>query len=128
MKVLKNFKKTGKFIDEFPYVKVKNDEDIYAELPICLAEFGVEYQNPLVYVGPDSAAPVLMEEEELLERIKGTKLFYLKVDEEGKIEEVKKEESNLAYRLPIDTPVEKLAIIQGQLGLLDDNQEPNEVK
>lgn len=128
MKVLKNFKQTGKFIDEFPYIKIKEDEDIFADLPICLAEYNTEYQKPMVYFGPDNQAPVVMEEKDLMKKIEGTKLFYFSVKEEGKLEEVSKEQANFSYRLPIDVPVDKLAIIQGQLGILEDSQEPNEVK
>ena len=128
MKVIKNFKQTGKFIDEFPYIRIKEDEDVYAELPICLADYNTEYQKPMVYFGPESQTPVVMEEKDLMKKIEGTKLFFLKVEEEGKIKEVSKEEATFSYRLPIDVPVDKLAIIQGQLGLLEDSQEPDEVK
>ena len=92
MKVIKNFKRTGKFIDEFPYIKIKEDEDVFADLPICLVEYNTEYQKPMIYIGPEAQIPVVMEEKELIKKIQGTKLFYLKVDEEKSIREVEKEE------------------------------------
>ena len=125
MKVIKNYKKVKEAIFEFPFIKIKEDEDVFADLPLCLAEFGVEYVKPIIYFGPDAQIPLVMEENELLARIKDTKLFHFAVNQEtGQLSET--EEKNAVFfsqRLPEDTPVDKLAIIEGQLGILEDENE-----
>lgn len=125
MKVIKNYKKLGSSFEEFPYIKIKDDEDVFAELPICLAEYNVEYEQPLVYFGPDAQIPIVMSLNELKQKIKGTKLFSFKVGEKGLLKVVSKSECDFSYRLPEDVDTEKLAIIDGQIGLLEDI-EPSE--
>jgi len=119
MRVLKNYKKLKEQIEEFPAVKILDAEDVFVELPLCVMDFGLEIEKPYIYAGPDAQVPIVLTKEELLERIKGTKVFYLKQLENGNIQEVPKEEATLSYRLPEDTPVDKLAIMNGQLGIIE---------
>lgn len=122
-KVIKNFKLEKRYVEEFPCVKILESEDVYADIPICLVDFNREYKKPVAYMTENSNIPTIVEEEELMKLIKGTKLFHFKMDEKGTLEEVEKEKSDFSYRLPIDTPVEKLAIIEGQIGILEDAPE-----
>lgn len=126
MKLIKNYKPTGKFVEEFSIVNIREDEDVFAELPLCLVDFGVFYETAVLYQGPQDPMPIIMEKEELLEFIDGTRLFHFSVSEEGKLTEVEKEKANYSHRLPIDTPVEKLVIMQGQLGLLEEPEPEDE--
>jgi thermostable 8-oxoguanine DNA glycosylase len=119
MKIIKNYKVLNNGIEEFPYIKIKEDEDVFVDLPICLCEFGVTYKKPMLFVNQINQIPTVLEEEELVKAIENTKIFYLKMDEDERIIEVDKSESQMSYRLPKNTPVDQLAIINGQLGILE---------
>jgi hypothetical protein len=121
MQVIKNYKlnkKAGK-VEEFPAIKIKEDEDVFVELPLCICEYEKEYEEPFLFSSSSTVISVVLEKTDLLEKIKNTKLFYLKVLEDGKVQETKKEQSDFSYRLPTNTLVEDLAIVNGQLGLLE---------
>jgi hypothetical protein len=122
MKILVNYKKLNVFQDEFFEVELKKLDAVFVEMPIAIAEYDYLYQHPVLYVGPDAQIATVMEAGELLKKIEGTKIFYLKRVEPNRVIEVPQEQADFGYRLPIDTPVEKLAIIQGQLGLLEDTE------
>lgn len=119
MKILVNYKKLDIFQDEFFEVELKKFDAVFAEMPIAIAEYDCVYKRPVLYIGLDVKMPTIFEAEALLEKIKGTKLYYFKKLESDGVEEVSKEYAEFAYRLPVDTPVEKLVMIQGQIGLLE---------
>ena len=123
MQILINYKKLDVFQDEFFEVELKKFDAVFAEMPIAIAEYDYIYKHPVLYVGVDAKLPIIMESEMLLQKIEGTKLFYFKRVEPNRVKEVSPEGADFGYRLPIDTPVEKLAIIQGQLGLLEEPEE-----
>lgn len=123
MKVLKNYKKTGDFIDEdYPVIKFNGSEDVFAELPICVAEYDTFYKEPVLLVLPNSI-PQVIEKVDLLRRLSKLKKFYFLVDEEtGEVKEVEESKANLTYRLPKDTPVEKLMYQNGEIVMLEDQE------
>jgi len=125
MKVLKNYKKTGKFVDEdYPVVKILDSEDVFAELPLCVVEYNVFYKEPVLIVNPNKI-PMVVEKAELLQKISKLKKFYFLVNPETKeVKEVEKDEANFAQRLPKDTPVDQLVYENGEI-LLIENQEVN---
>lgn len=128
MQVFINYKKLDVFQDEFFEVELKKFDAVFIEMPVAVAEYDYVYKHPVLYVGVDAKLPLIMEADELLQKIKGTKLFYFKSVEPNKVKEVLQEEADFGYRLPIDTPVEKLVIMQGELGLLDEVTEEEQQK
>jgi thermostable 8-oxoguanine DNA glycosylase len=125
MNIIKNYKVLKETVEEFPCIKIREDEDVFAELPICLCKYGVEYREPILFVGQQGQIPIVLEKEELIEKIKGTRIFFLKLKEDNTVEEVDKEDSHFSYRLPIDTPVDKLMILNGELGLVENKGDDN---
>lgn len=125
MKVLKNYKKTGEFVDEdYPVIKINDSEDVFAELPLCVAEYNTFYKEPVLMIVPNKI-PSVIEKAELLKTLSKLKKFYFLVDEEtGQVQEVEKEKANLTYRLPKDTPVDMLVYKNGEI-LLIENEEVN---
>lgn len=121
MKVLKNFRNTGEFLDgDFPHIKLRNDEDVFYDMPICVADCDRVYKDPVLMTeNTGSPFPFVYEKVELLQKIAKLKKFYFKVDEHGKMKEVKPEEANLSYRLPPDTPVKDLMYKNGRIILLE---------
>ena len=125
MKVLKNYKKTGEFVDDdYPVIKINDSEDVFAELPLCVAEYNTFYKEPVLMIVPNKI-PSIIEKAELLKTLSKLKKFYFLVDEKtGQVQEVEKEKANLTYRLPKDTPVESLVYKDGEI-LLIENEEVN---
>ena len=123
MKVLKNYKKTGEFVDEdYPVIKINDSEDVFAELPLCVAEYNTFYKEPVLMIVPNKI-PSVIEKAELLKTLSKLKKFYFLVDEKtGQVQEVGKEKANLTYRLPKDTPVDMLVYTDGEI-LLIENEE-----
>ena len=122
MQILVNYKKLDVFHDEFFEVELKKLDAVFAEMPIAIAEYDYDYKHPVLYTGPDTKLPLIVEKQELMKKIEGTKVYHFKRVEPNRVVEVPAEEADFGYRLPIDTPVEKLAIIQGQLGLLEETE------
>jgi hypothetical protein len=125
--LIKNYKNLNEYIEEFPYIKIKDDEDVYAEVPLCMIEFGRIIEKPVLYMNQTLKIPIALSEDEVREKIKGTKLFHLKLNEDKTVEEVKKEDSHFSYRLPIDTPIEKLMVLNGELGIVDNIKKGDEI-
>lgn len=121
MRVLKNYKVLKETIEEFPLIKLKQDEDVFVDLPLCTVPYGVEFETPVLFYTQQTQIPEVVEKAEIEEKIKGTKLFYFKILEGDKVEEVSPKDADFSYRLPEETPVKNLAIINGELGLLDPN-------
>ena len=119
-KVLKNYKLTGNIIDdEFPLIKIKDDEDVYADLPICAAEYNTFYTEPALII-ERSKIPVVIEKVELLKSLSKLKKFFFLVDKKtGSLEEVDKDKADLSIRLPKDTPVEDLVYKDGEVLLIE---------
>lgn len=115
-KVLRNFKKLNKKFKEFELIKLRADEDVLADLPICLCDYGVDYKEPLVVTGAQGSFPICLEKEEVAKRIKDTRIFNLKKGKEGNLKEVSgSEKAEVSVRLNNDTDLSKLTIENGQL-------------
>ena len=120
-KILKNFKKTGKLLDgQYPYITIREDSDVFMDLPICAIEYDTFYIEPVVVLEPGKIG-VVHEAKELLKQLSKLKKFYFLVnDETSEVSEVQEGEANLMVRLPHDTDVSKLAYIGGEIVLLGD--------
>lgn len=125
MKIIRNYKILKEKLEEFPKIELKQYEVVFAELPLCVAQYDYEYDEPYLFMF-EGQIPVVMEKEELLKKIEGTKLFFFKVVNGNKVEEVPEKDAEFSYRLPIETPIHKLAIINGQFGLLEEEEEETE--
>lgn len=121
MKIIRNYKLLKERHEEFPKIELKQYEVVFAEMPLCIALYDYDYDDPYLYAA-EGQIPVAMEKNELIKMIEGTKLFFFKVVNGNRVEEVNKEDAEFSYRLPVDTPVEKLAIINGQFGLLEEEE------
>ena len=114
MKILKNYKKTGKKIEEFDIIKIMDtQEDVFADLPVVAISFGVNYKEPVLF-GDYRGIPTVFEKEELMEVLKTTEIKYFKVNED-KLIEVIKEEAEMNLRLPKGTNTDQLIIDNGQI-------------
>lgn len=113
MKVLKNYKPKKEMLEEFPYAKLIDSEDVLVDLPICAAEFGKEYKKPVVY-GNYKGIPTIYEEEEVILQLEKLKLFHF-TEDKGKLTEVEPEKATIKVRLPIDTKVDELVFDNGQI-------------
>lgn len=103
MKVLKNYKllKTGGF-EEYKAIEIRYDDtDVFAEMPICLVDFGVELNNPVIIGFNQANIATVIEKELLLERLKETKKIYFELDEHRELRVVHRE-TNLFIRLPLE--------------------------
>jgi hypothetical protein len=112
-KVLRNFKKLHKKVEEFDLIKLRGEEEVLAELPICLCEYGVEYKEPVVMFG-QGTFPVCLERKDLEKRIEDTKIFHLK-DVKGKVKEVPKEKATVSVRLNKTIDLDQLMFQNNQL-------------
>lgn len=113
-KILKNYKRTGEFIENFPVIKIKNDEDVFADLPICLVEYDTHYTKPVLITHAEKV-PEVIEAAVLVKTLEGTKVFYLELDEDNNLKEVEQEDAMISVRLPKDTNVDELVFINGEI-------------
>jgi hypothetical protein len=115
-KVLRNFKKTGKYLEEFPMIKLIDSELVMADLPICAVDFDREYVNPVVRYMQNVPFALVEEAAEMQQSIKGTKVFHFDFTEDAiHLKEVAPEAAKIHQRLPLDTPVKEMVFINGQL-------------
>lgn len=121
--IFKNYKQTKTKHEDLFEIKILEGEDVFVELPLAVAEFGVEYSEPVIF-GDSQGVPRIFEAKDLL---KSTKLFHFKEgaeDVETKQRAViecdfKDPDKKITARLPINTPVEDLIFIDGQILLAE---------
>lgn len=118
--VFKNYKPTKTQHDELVQIKILEGEDVFIELPVAIAEFGREYEFPVVF-GDYKGLPKIMDAMDVLEH---TKLFHFKegAEDETKTKpllEVSKNEATISIRLPKDVNVEHLISLDGQILLAE---------
>jgi hypothetical protein len=120
-KILLNFKvskKTGQ-------ITLKYDEPVFADLPICVADYDVEYTTPVVVNIPNQI-PVVMEKEHYDALVnKATlkeheKLFVFKLNDDGTL--VEDPEGDIKRVLPKDTDISKLKFVNGEVVWLDEKE------
>jgi len=113
LKQIINYKPTKETIEEFPYVKIMPNSDVFIDLPMAAIEFGVDYKEPVLF-GNYKGIPAIYEANIVKAQLKKMRLFHLKIDGE-KLHEVDEKESNLKIRLPLETIVEQLIYRNGQV-------------
>lgn len=113
MKQLINYKPKQEKLEEFPYVLLLLDREVFIDLPICVVEFGRIYDRPVLY-GDHKGIPTVYEAEEVKTILARLKVFHLKNDQ-GKLYEVDEKEADIHVRLPIDTKVDELGYDNGQV-------------
>jgi hypothetical protein len=113
--VLKNFKITGNKYEDFDFIKIKQDEDVFFDLPVCLCEYGRIYKEPLVTRLNDSPHLYCVEKDELIEKLKGTKVFYLDVLDNGELVEVEKGQHKMSVRMLESDRVEDFTVNKNNL-------------
>lgn len=123
-KVLKNYKKTKELIDnDYPVISIRYDDEVFADLPICAVEYDTTYTKAVLLTEPNKI-PVVIEAAELLQKLsKLTKYFFYVDAETGEVKEVNEKEANLSVRLPHNTDISKLAYYNGEIILLDNQEE-----
>lgn len=114
MEVLKNFKVVEGQWEEFPFIKILPGEDVFFGLPVCKMGFQAKFVQPVVVVR-ENELPTVFELEELKHKLANTKRFFLVADEKGKLTEVAQKDAKLAIRLPVDTKIEELVYMNGQV-------------
>lgn len=115
-KILVNYKHNAK-TDK--YTLLQNDV-VFADLPIAVMEMAAEYDDILVV--PINKVNTVVDKEEYL---KVNKLFKLSVDPDGTIKE---DPNGVAVYLPKDTNVSKLKIVNGQLALIEEDENTENIK
>lgn len=113
MKILLNYKPLENTYEGYSYVQLLDNSVVFAELPICVGEFGIRYKKPVLY-GDFKGIPTVYEEEEVKQFLANLKLFHLKV-EENRLKEVDEAEADIHIRLPKDTPVDQLIYDKGEV-------------
>ncbi len=114
MKIFKNYKVTKEKYEEFPIVKIFDHEEIFAELPFAVVEYGEEFAKPVLY-GSWNGLPTIMELEDVKQALAHLKKFYLKEIEKGRVKETTPEEATIVIRLPKDTNLDELIFENGQI-------------
>lgn len=113
LKVLLNFKPLEQSYEGFPRVQLLDNSVVFAELPICIGEFGKRYEKPVLY-GDFKGIPTVYEESEVKKILSNLKVFHLKI-KENRLEEVDEAEADLHIRLPKDTPIDQLLYDKGEI-------------
>ena len=126
MKQLINYKPTNEKMDEFPYVKLLLDREVFVDLPICVVDFGRHYNKPVLY-GNYQGIPTVYEEKEVIQLLGRLKTFHLK-NENGKLTEVEEAEADVHIKLPKDTNVDQLVFDNGQVFWAKPIKKETEVK
>ena len=113
MKQLINYKQKQEKLEEFPFVSLLLDREVFMDLPICAVDFDRTYDKPVLY-GNHKGIPTVYEAEEVKTYLARLKVFHLKNDQ-GKLSEVDEKESHIHVRLPVDTKVDELGYDDGQV-------------
>lgn len=113
LKVFLNFKPLEQTYEGFPRVQLLDNTVVFAELPICIGEFGKRYEKPVLY-GDFKGIPTVYEESEVKKILSNLKIFHLKI-KENRLEEVDEAEADLHIRLPKDTPIDQLLYDKGEI-------------
>ena len=113
MKVLINFKPTKEKLEEYPIIQILKSDDVFLELPLAAAEFGVEYEEPVLF-GNIKGIPLVVEKWQVQEQINRLEMHHFKLENE-KLIKVPEEESSISLRLPKGTNTDQLIMDNGQV-------------
>ena len=114
MRVLKNYKLLKERFNEFQFIQIRYDDEVFVDLPICTIEFGQLLEHPVLFVN-GAKTPSAVELSWLQDFLSNKKKFNLFIDEKGKIIEVEPGESNYQILLPNDTDLSELWFENGNL-------------
>lgn len=114
-KILKNYKRTGEYLEEFPYVKIKDEEDIFIDRPICVCDYDKIYKKPIVINSPKLGEfPICYDEEELKELLKDTSRHFFKIiDKDGNLEKVKQGKHDVEGRFKNSIDIKSVIFVDG---------------
>ena len=133
--ILKNFMiKKGKSYEGYPEIKLIESEFVFVNMSICQINMeDIEDTNGLyvIDIHPQTNIARIVARERIDQILKDTKIFYFKSlytegDQASKLEEVDPKDAEVSMRLPLDTIVDKLFIMNGEIMMIDD-QENQEV-
>lgn len=93
---------------------------VYADLPIAEMELGNEFEEILIV--PINKRATVVEKTEYLSK---NKLFKLIANENGIVSE---DENGTPIYLPINTDINKMRFIDGQLVLIENNEEREDIE
>lgn len=128
LKILKNYKKLGSSFEEFELIRIRDDEDIFVDMPICVCDYDRIYEKPVI-VNAGGVFPLCLELDDLKEQIKDTKIFHLDVIQDGRVIQAKNEKkATIHQRLKKDVDLESLIYENGVLRFVQEEQkqEPKE--
>ena len=113
-------------------VKLLTDEVVYVDMPIAIAEYQREYENPII-VTVEKRNYVMEKEEydELITRQKGLKEFQLIVEKDtGAVREANETDDVskiVKVKLPIDTDFTEIFFRDGNFVKLEKEEAPIEI-
>lgn len=131
MKVFKNYRPAKKgHIEEFMAINIRyNDTEVFADLPVCVVPYEKELREPMIFQ-QQAGIGIAIERTELLKIIATQKVFHLKKGPKGQVKEVPFKEATHHFRLPKDTDVSELDIVNNQVFKIEKQEEvkPKEQK
>lgn len=101
---------------------------VFADMPVAMAEYMVDYDEPVVVNVTQGGVPEIMEKSVFEQKLKELepkeheRVFYLDIDATGKIHEVSEDKAKLRRNLPKDTDVSKLYWMDNQIVMLNDEE------
>lgn len=113
-KVLRNYKGTGNFYQEFEYINLFDTDTVLASEPICLCEFDKEYTQPLIVTTNEKALPVCFNKDELDKAIANTRRYFFEVKESGELVETEEGMHDVEARFSIDVDINYLLYLDGE--------------
>lgn len=119
--VFKNYKQTKNKHEELIEIKVLESEDVFVDLPVAVVEFGVDYEVPIIF-GDFKGLPRIMDAKIVLN---ATKMFHFGEGVENEdnktasVVEVSEDKAKWHFRLPKDTPIDQLIVVDNQILLAE---------
>jgi len=114
MKVIKNCKILKDHYEEFPLIQIRYEDEVFVDLPVCTIEFGQTLEKPVLYpVG--KGIPMAVELTWLMAQLAKLKKFHIKIDDHGHIKEIDPKDADTVVRLPADTNLDEVMIVNGQI-------------
>lgn len=134
--ILRNFRlKKGDSIQEYPRIKLIESEYVFTDMPLCELDQVEEDAEELyiVDVHPYTNIARVTTRDKVNVILSKTKIFHLKPISDNpeeannsKLIETTKELAIKSIRLPLNTEVDKLCLINGEIMMLDNQVEVKE--
>lgn len=113
MRVLVNYKLTKETVEEHPIIQIVNSDDVFIDLPLAVAEFGLIYKKPVLF-GDYNGIPTIKESNIVKELLSNTEIHHFKIKGERLIE-VSDKECDMTIRLPKGTNTDQLIYDNGNI-------------